>query len=194
MLAITLTPGHLSSNTVMAGSRTIKTLTALLVSMTIGSFLLMLLESTPNPTPNPIAAAVPVADPGDNATRLIRDTKVTLRNNWHSIVLHSSACEGSDIMRRCHFFVQADGTVIRTDLWARQLEGSHVYVPGSDMNSDSIGIVVDLDASGKMPAAQAQALQNLQAALQKVLAIPNEHIYAHGALCGSTNPTCGVFN
>jgi hypothetical protein len=178
----------------MPGSRTIKTLTALLVAMTIGSFALMLLDTDPIRATNQKAV---VSYPNEPVAKLIAGTRIPIRNTWRNIVIHSSANESADFNQKCHFVVELDAsgapTVTATELWDRQLDGNHVFVAGGDWNSDSIGIVMAGDFSRNKPTkAQAEALRKLIAVLQEKLNIRNDHVYAHSQL-DSRNRNCVTF-
>ncbi len=174
----------------MAGSRTIKTLTALLVAMTLGSFLMMLMETDPIRPGSPLAGITAGAD---DSAKVIRDTRVPRRNTWRNIIIHSSAAEGADIQKRCHFVIDAAGVLTRTALWAGQADGNHVNVYGGDWNSDSIGVVVVTDgARRELTPQQAAVLQNLTSNLQRMLGIPDARVYRHGQLPGSP-AACGEF-
>jgi hypothetical protein len=161
----------------MLGSRTIKTLTALLITMTIGAFSLMVLETAPLQSPTPALEAM-VASPSGQQAMAIRDTVVPIQPiKWRNVIVHSTA-EGADMAQRCHFIVAADGTVTPGSLWRRQLAGHHVYVPGRDFNADSIGICVEGDFSQYRPTqVQMDSLVALTQGLQTMLSIPSDRIY-----------------
>ena len=166
----------------MLGSRTVKTLTALLGSMTLGAFVLMVLETAPtNPEPEQLAA---VTERDTGLAAIIRDTAVPLqRIKWRNVVVHGSGVGSSDIAGRCHFVVGQDGRIIATALWKHQLAGYHVYVPGRDFNADSIGICLDGDFSDLPPArAQFEVLVNLTRAIQEDFAVPPDRVYLHSQL------------
>lgn len=173
----------------MAGSRTIKTLTALLIAMTIGSFLLMLLASGPT-TPGTAVAMITV--PSDDILKVIQDRKYPLRQNWQMVVVHSSNAEPADFAKRCHFIIDANGNLSRTDLWARQMDGNHVYIYGADWNSVSIGVLVISDPSKKRLQAQSDTLEKLVDGLCQTCKIPESKIYRHAQLQDSPDG-CGIF-
>jgi len=166
----------------MLGSRTIKTLTALLLSMTVGAFALMLLETAPvRPSAQQLAA---VSLPENQAGQLVRQTAVPIQPiKWRNIVIHGSQAEGQDIAERCHFVVHPDGKLLATGLWERQQSGHHVFVPGRDFNADSIGICLQGEFSTSAPeATQVTALVELARTLQKALTIPTERVYLYSDL------------
>jgi hypothetical protein len=167
----------------MFGSRTIKTLAALLAAMTAGAISLMVLERKPpvNPTP---AVAVP-ATPDNIADIIGRDVPLSA-DLWHKIVIHTTGSdEIVDIAKRCHFVIRKrDGsdecTVEATDLWRRQTPGRHVMVTGFDHNFDSIAICLEGDFAQSAPSrAQFDALMRLVQTLQDTLQIGPSKVYLH---------------
>jgi hypothetical protein len=177
----------------MAGSRTIKTLTALLFAMTLGSFLLMLLATESMP---PTSIAANIRDPGatgDEVMGLIRQTKYPLRQNWQNVIIHSSNVEPADIVRRVHFVIDANGNIAQTDLWSRQMDGNHVYIYGGDWNSVSIGVLVMTDSSRKRLQVQSDALEKLIEGLRQSCRIDDARVYRHAQLPNSPGG-CGIFN
>ena len=164
----------------MIGSRTVKTLTALLASMTVGGFALMALETAPvSPRTEQLAA---LAAPGDGVWQVLHDTAVPLQPvKWRTVIVHSSA-EGNDMARRCHFVVSGQGEVGCTELWKRQISGHHIYVPGRDFNADSVGICLMGDSSGgdrPISRKQFDGLVSLASCLQKTFRIPAGRVYLH---------------
>lgn len=177
----------------MAGSRTVRTLTALLVAMTLGAFVLMLLETAPlRPSASYLAAVAP--SPGSDEA--IFETDVPLQPlKWRNIVVHSSASAHSGLAERTHFVIgpgaDAASPVIRaTPLWKRQAEGHHVYVPWRDFNADSVGICLVGDFSRRGPTeAQLRVLIRLVQALQRTFRIAADRVYLHSDLDpGSGSP------
>jgi len=162
----------------MIGSRTIKTLVALLASMTIGAFVLMALETAPVAPRAELLAAL--AAPGDGVSQVVHDTAVPLQSvKWRTVVVHSSA-EGNGIVRQCHFVVSKQGQVSCTDLWRRQVSGRHIRVPGRDFNADSIAVCLVGDfSSSDEPISQSQfnGLVSLTLALQRAFRIPAARVY-----------------
>jgi len=73
----------------MFGSRTIRTLTALLISMTLGAMALMVLETAPvRPHAEQLAAVGP---PPGVIERLIHDTAVPIQPvKWRNMIVHGS--------------------------------------------------------------------------------------------------------
>lgn len=177
----------------MAGSRTIKTLTALLIAMTVGSFLLMVFATGTVPPTSLVAGIREAAAPADETLKVIRDTKYPLRQNWLNVVIHSSNVESADIARRVHFIIDAQGNLTRTDLWARQMDGNHVFLYGTDWNSISIGVLVMSDPSRKGLQAQSDTLEKLIDGLRRDCRIDDARVYRHAQLPNSP-PGCGTVN
>lgn len=184
---------HVMDGNIMLGSRTIKTLTALLVSMTVGALVLMVLETSPgHPPAEQLAAVSRSRTPIGGA---IYDTVVPIQSiKWRNIVVHSSSAGGSGIEQRCHFVVQPDGRVAATDLWQRQLAGHHVYVPGRDFNADSIGICMVGDFSSRGPSQrQFDGLVELTRSLQGILLMPADRVYLHSHLAARSHSPGDAF-
>ncbi|HUS46806.1 MAG TPA: N-acetylmuramoyl-L-alanine amidase [Phycisphaerae bacterium] len=160
----------------MAGSRTIKTLTALVISMTIGAFALLLLETAPIlPQFQPLAAQA-----SSTTEKIVKDTEVPIKDDtWRSIVLHGPR-EGI-AADNCHFIV--DGTsIVATTHWKHQQAADHVvpYVRGSDYNASSIGVFVRSDFSRRMPSPEeSEALAQLVTTLQQICNIDRARVYFH---------------
>jgi len=170
-----------TGDTIMLGSRTIKTLIALLISMTVSAFVLMLLETAPVRLPAQQLAAV--GSSAEPAGEVIRATAVPLQPlRWRNVVIHGSAAEPG-IAERSHFIVDADGEISATDHWRRQLPQRHVYVAGWDFDSDSVGICLVGDFSTQGPSRrQFRSLVKLTAAIQAILRMPAERVYLHSDL------------
>ena len=175
----------------MERSRTIKMLIALLISMTVGTFILIAFAGDPIP----LATIRDGVAPSDEAMKVIRDTKFPLRQNWLNVVIHSSNVEPSDISRRVHFVIDAAGNLSHTDLWTRQMDGNHVFIYGADWNAVTIGVLVNTDPSRKRLQAQSDALDKLLDGLRRECRIDDAHVYRHYQL--QTSPPgagCGVFH
>lgn len=177
----------------MFGSRTVKTLTALLVSMTLGAAALILLETAPvEPTAQHLAA---VSAPAGNCGRVVCDTEVPIQAiKWRTIIIHGSAAEGPGLPQQCHFLIGSDGRIAATALWRRQMSGEHVYVPGRDLNAVSIGVCIMGDFSQQAPsAAQLASLADLTRSLQRTLEIPADRVYLHSDLDASSSSPGAAF-
>jgi hypothetical protein len=163
----------------MVQSGTIKTLAALVACMTIGTGVLLLMETAPAQTPEPVALqARIVPDPSGNPASLGGNIAA---GKWRNIVIHDSGQDGQ--RARCHFLVGGDGVVRATELWTRQADGRHVDVPGQNFNADSVGVCLLADCRVAAPTPeQTRALGDLVRQLQATLRIPAERVYTHGQL------------
>lgn len=176
-----------SKNLIMLRSRTIKTLTALLVTMTMGSLALVVMETAPiRPEITHLAAVEPAVN---EPAEVISSTQVPLqRTTWQNIVIHSSV-EGDQLAAQCHFVVWADegadGLYAQaTPLWKQQQRGRHLAGRLAD-NSIGVFIVGRFDTQGPS-ARQFEALVNLSRNLQKTCAIPADRVY----LARELDPRC----
>jgi len=167
----------------MGGSRTVKTLTALLVAMTLGALALMVLETEPvRPTAEPLTVFRP---PPAGAARVIHDTRVPLQAiQWRYMVVHASLLPSGEAAKKCHFLVEADGEdawkVTATDHWLDQRAGGHI---GGFWQDSSIGICLIGDFSRRRPApGQFASLIDLVNALQKECRISADRVYLHSDL------------
>jgi hypothetical protein len=173
----------------MPGSRTIKTLVALLMAMTIGAVALTLMQVAP---PIDMLAAVATGEGGP--AKVVHQTSVPIQPlQWRNIIIHASS-EGRDIANRCHFIVNAEaggegGFVATTDLWRGQAEGQHAFVAGYDYNSDSIGVCLNGDFSRNPPSREQYfALVSLVQYLQEYCNIKPANVYFYGQLVRIDSP------
>jgi len=170
----------------MASARTVKTLTALLAAMTVGAFVLMLMETAPIESASSSLSAL------SNSQRRVEELILATHEpaklaKWRNIVLHSTGAEGNGIARRCHFLVDIGasgvGVIRPTPLWKQQLDGNHVDGLGRDFKADSIGICLLGDFALHPPRrALFQALMTLVRGLQNTFDIGAESVYLHSDL------------
>jgi len=165
----------------MARSRTIKTLAALLVTMTLATFALIAMETQPPTPPESVAA---IARPTDSIDKIVTDTAIPIQPmKWRNIVVHTTGAEAPDMASRCHFVIEASsadgkGLLRSTSLWQGQAEGNHVRAAGRNYNEDSIGICLIGDFSRKPPTQeQFKALLALVRDLQQRHNIPRDNVY-----------------
>ena len=168
--------------------------------MTAGSFLLLVLETSPaRPALMPLLTAHDSVSPaGAAVARIIQEqTKIPLQvAKWMNIVLHDSACDmtGSPA-ESSHFIIhgpgtaKGDGEIEATSLWREQASGDHVRVIGHDYNATSIAICLTGDNSlATASPAQLQSLHALVRSLQRRFAIGAEYVYLHADLTGGHCP------
>lgn len=182
----------------MPRSRTIITLGALLAAMTVGTFALLALETTPaQPSVLAALAARPIASPLEKSVdAAILPSEAPLQvGRWTSIIVHGiSGGPNSPCATGSHFFVDvADGagncTIAAGDLWAGQAPSSTRLVPDETFNAGAINICLAGDFSAAVPAnEQMEALAKLVGELQGRLGIPADHVYLHRDLTGHVCP------
>ncbi len=174
----------------MSGSRTVKTLTALFVSMTFGALALMMMETPPiSPTAQPLAVLSP---PPAGAAEVVYDTAAAIsRGKWTYVVVHSAADRSSPVAQGCHFIVDRDNTgawrVIATENWRKQQDGQ--FITGY-YKSFSVGVCIIGDFSAQKPdKEQFDCVVELVNALQEVCRIPADKVYLMSDLdVRSTSP------
>jgi len=174
----------------MGGSRTVKTLTALFVSMTLGALALMMMETPPiSVTAQPLAVLSP---PPAGAAEVVYDTAAAIsRGRWTCVVVHSAADRSSQVAQGCHFIVDRDNTgawrVIATENWRKQQEGRHI---AGYWQSVSVGVCIIGNFSAQKPdKGQFDRLVELVNALQEVCRIPGDKVYLTSQLdARSTSP------
>jgi hypothetical protein len=183
----------------MPRSRTIKTLSALLGAMTVGSFVLLALETSPARTGAevPSLTARSAGETLEFDHGIITDTKIPVQPaKWSSIVIHDGVCDAKgNPVGGSHFIVYGagaavpEGTVRATSRWQEQADGAHVFLAGQNLNSSSIGVCLagDLSVAALTPR-QMNALAALVQDLQRQLGIGAERVYLHSDLTGGHCP------
>ncbi len=159
----------------MVEPRTVKTLLALLISMTSGALLLWVMSGDPLPSAEPAVIVAP--------ENQVLTTDVPMQaSRWRHIVIHSSPSVDSDIARRCHFVVvdAANGPALHASaLWKRQAAGLGVPGQPASFNAETISVCLIGDFSKVAPGpAQYKALISLTKMLQAApLNISHSHVY-----------------
>ncbi len=182
----------------MPRSRTIITLSSLLAAMTVGTFALLALETSPaQPSPIAALAAREITSPLDRQiSQAVDQTDIPLQEGkWTSIVIHDNS-EGAGVCAAgCHFIVDAaseDSTsspVLPTVRWSQQTSGSFASVADEKFNAGAISICLSGDMSATAPTGpQMAALVSLVRAIQGRLGIAADHVYLHGDLTGTPCP------
>ena len=174
----------------MGGSRTVKTLTVLLVAMTLGALALMMLETEPvRPAAQPLAVLSP---PPAGPAQVIYETSVPLqRDAWRYVVIHAAGSSDAPAASQCHLRIEPDGKggwkVDATPHWAKQQPSTHVT--GFWQNA-SIGVCLIGDFSRQAPdREQFNLLVDLVNTLQEVCKIPADKVYLYSDLVSrSTSP------
>ena len=171
----------------------IKTLVFLLGVLTLGTLILMLIETAPieSEVPSLIATRRPAEDYG----AIVRRTRVPLQPmKWRGIVVHATAAEGNRIEARCHFVAAADGTLQVTNLWDSQAEARHIEGPNRRLNADSIAVCLAGDFRRHRPTGeQFRTLVHLVRALQRACHIPGDSVYLYRHLHTRTDSPGAAF-
>lgn len=164
-------------------------LAALLTAMTVGTGLLLVMETSParfmGPTPS-LAAHIDARETASASIERALHTSAPARQ-WQYIVVHDSVCPDSDnVVAGSHFVIFAndgkgpDGEIQATRRWTDQREGDHIYLPGHDLNASSIGVCIVGDTDGQAPsAAQMDSLRVLVRQLQQRYGIPADRVVLH---------------
>lgn len=181
---------------VMDRSRMIRTLIALLAALTVGTFVLLALETRPA---RPVRA-LPLSKgrpPNDAVLAEVMSTSVpVLQGRWLNIVIHDSICDMSgDPNADCHFVIYGpgsaglDGEVRATRRWNQQARGAHIAAPGHDFNAVSIGICLEGDLADHAPSArQIETLSALTRALQRKASIGSDACTSMATCLGPAAP------
>lgn len=173
----------------MVGSGTIKTLAALVAAMAVGTAVLIAMETAPARPVVPVPLRLSQGEDAGIDLTLIRNIRAPLQyQKWRNIIIHDTGRDGVDVARGCHFVIgsqenPADATIHCTNLWADQLDGNHIYMPGFSYNENSIGICLMENSAKAAPTpAQIQSLVRLVRTLQAACQIPWDHVYLHSDL------------
>jgi len=164
----------------MGGSRTVRTLTALLIAMTIGALVLMGLETDPvHPTAQPLAVLAP---PPTGAAKVVYDTQVPIQPiKWRHAIVHAARDASAKLPAQCHFLIDRDASgdwqVRATPHWINQREALHV---GGRWQDNSIGVCLIGEFAQVGPEdGQFALLIDLVHTLQEVLNISADRVYLY---------------
>lgn len=152
--------------------------------MTAGAIALNVMRTGPAPLSPSLAMAAGTAD-----IYAEMQTDIPLDERWRHIVLHATGAEGSDLLKRVHFVVEADGTVKATALWKAQQPAQHVRSLAHNYNADSIGIALRGEFSQKPPTkAQLLALVRVVADLKELCNISTSRVYSYRPDLNTSGP------
>ena len=159
-------------------------LVALVASMTLGTFVLVLLEQRSDPIFTPSDQLAAVAASGDLMGEEVLSTHETIApDRWRNIVVHSRADVNDPLVAGCHFLVlpgpDGRGLCVRaSDRWKRQGDGRHIFLPGGDYNRNTIGVCLIGDFDRREPSGrQFGALVSLIRSLREQLGVPADRVY-----------------
>ncbi|MFW5840467.1 MAG: hypothetical protein ACOCZE_07795 [Planctomycetota bacterium] len=161
----------------MAQPRTIRTLVALVVCMTLGTVALVAMQTEPIRSPLFELAAVTHSQP-DMGQILQADLPID-EQRWNNIIWYEGP-ETAALAGRCHFVIHLDSqggsTIEAQAAWKQQQITYHAVAGGpKDWNADSIGIYVV--RNGQSRAAVRNALQRICPLLQEYCRIPSDRLY-----------------
>jgi hypothetical protein len=166
----------------MASPRTIRTLAALVVAMTAGTFSLMLLET--DPVGSSVNDFATIVAPAKDHFQALSQTRVPVQpEKWRSIVLES-ADTSRTLPPSTHLIVriETDGDgdpfarVEATDLWIRQQESASQHTP-----TGSIVVCMVGDFRRTNPTVDVfQTVVGLTQRLQRIAEIAADRVYLPG--------------
>ncbi len=161
----------------MAQPRTIKTLSALVVCMTLGTLALVAMQTEPIRSPLFELAAVRRDQP-DLAETLQAELPIE-ESRWNHIIIHDGP-DRPELAERFHLILRSDPdghmSVEASEAWKQQQTVRHTVAPGpKDWNADGIGIYVV--RTGSNAAAANRVLGQLCPLLQDYCRIPSDRIY-----------------
>jgi len=175
----------------MTRSGTIKTLALLVASMSLGTCLLLWMETGPARPEGSLPLQAIKATQSGPELAIVHQTDGGIPIQfikWRNVIIHDTGQDGPKIAKACHFVVGSaetfgDGHIRCTRAWRRQQDGAHISVPGFNFNSNSIGICVMGDARRYRPTSrQFESLVRLVRTLQITCSIPRDHVYLHSDL------------
>ncbi len=179
----------------MVGSGTIKTLAVLVAALTIGTGVLIWMETDPARPTVPLSLEAVQAEGSNGAGAIVRETDVPLQYiKWANVVVHDAGRDGRGVAQGCHFLIGAagdygDGAIVPTRLWRWQQDGRHITVPGYSYDENTIGICLLTDCRRQGPSPrQLASLLKLARGLQVTFQIPRDHVYLHADLGESGCP------
>jgi len=164
----------------------IKTLAALVAALSVGTAVLLMMETGPARVEVPLPLRALDASAAQDELACIHQTDVAIQYfKWRNIIVHDAGSDGADVVRRCHFLIGSadefgNGRIVPTRLWKTQSQGHHVGVPGTAFDSRSIGICVLCDARRAAPTdSQLASLIRLVQGLQHDFQIPPGRVSLH---------------
>ena len=178
----------------MALPRPAKTLIALVASMTVGTFVLLLLET--DPIQPPIKDLATIVEPEEQIAQAVYDTGGPVhRKQWRSIVVHFLQAPDKDLESRFHFVIYPTpdeiATVKATPRWQHQAPGRRIGPAGGHWNDTSIGICIVGDYAGTNPPRdQYLAALALTQVLQQLCQISPDRVYLASEI-DPASPTVG---
>jgi len=168
----------------MQQSQTVKTLFALVISMTIGTFALVLLQT--DPIREPAFMTGSAKENPAKYSHVIRADVPVIADDWDKIIYHTNpGIENTD--EAFHFIISfspIDGvSVAATDLWKTQRTAEHPVSAGYNLNSKSIRICLNIPDNTQQTNDEVhKALKDLCGILQDTCDINNDMVYPRTTL------------
>jgi len=164
-------------------NRRSKVLLALVVSMTLGSGLLLVLK------PEPLAPLPSIPLAGDQARSprsldpVDLDATDAPRLAWKRVVIHRDIHDNLSVY---HFVIETDGRVTATGRWTHQQPSAGAYPAVDDSLTVDVAVVGTFDSQ---PPAEAQrsALSRLTRQLSRQLGIERRNVLLHRELDPSSS-------
>ena len=163
----------------------IKTLVALVASMTLGTFTLTIMRTDPLQPEKRTTLAAMKAKSAADLSPIVSQTAIPLdQDNWQRLVVHSTGAEGAQLAQRCHFVIETTNNgyakITATNLWSNQLQA---VATGNDANE--ISVCLKGDFSQNRPRERTfVALIRLVRELQKQCNIRGSNVYLRSELPG----------
>ena len=114
---------------------------------------------------------------------------------WINIVVTKASSTDDQTAQACHFIVSPkENAISATELWKNQASGRHTFAPGSNWNSDSIGVCFIGDLNDKtLSATQFEELMTLIKTLQHNFNVRSERVYLDSELDDRITKPSGQF-
>jgi hypothetical protein len=169
----------------MAQTRMVKTMLALVVCMTLGTFALVLMQT--DPIRSPLLQLASVTTGPDSMDQMLRRTDVSLSDRWENIVIYRDGRSVEDPGRRFHFLVTLDAgepILQATRLWNEQKPPRLPIDSGpADWNARSVAIYVQA-RQGRITSGQVELSDRLCRRLRNLCSIGLDHVYSSRDLPG----------
>ena len=161
--------------------------------MTIGTFVLMALETSPARPNSVVALAARFRSnrADDAVARTVADTDIPLQTEkWRNIVILDSGYAGlGDPLAYSHAVVHGAGTTLTTRRWREQVDGPPMRQGEYDYGASSIYICLEGDTGAAPPPDdQLRGLVELVRILQVQFGIDGAHVYLLSDLTGEPCP------
>lgn len=162
----------------------INTLATLLAALTVGTIILMVMETPPiRPEVRDLIAAGPTTD---NPLDIIRLSDTPIRTDtWRNIVVTAGSSPAVPQAANSHFIIDArsNGTaaIRATSLWKNQARSRFLTGANATFSDTVIAVCLigDFSTSGRLAESQLRDLTALVRALQLEFGVSPGHVYLH---------------